>query len=284
MFNLTIEQVVFMGLFGIFSAIIFLRTPFDIVIRLLLALPFLGLGVGFAFFGLFNHLKDLWTFHKSIKKAGYFDKRLEQFLEVEKIENDALYLKDGSLRAIIHVTPINFHMLSKPEQSAIISAYKEFLNSLDFSVQIVMRTVNLSLDDYLKKLELQVLESKDPKLQTQFKAFQEFITKHITEKKVKNRQFYLVVPFSPFQQTNLFKTLTNLQSKPSKNDTRLANLHQLDIRVKLCQQKLKKSNLLTNRLYNNELLALLAAFFDELIEPKNEYLSNWTIGQSKKSA
>ncbi|MFH0955084.1 MAG: PrgI family protein [Candidatus Micrarchaeota archaeon] len=246
MFNLTMGQLFWLGTFGIISAIIFLRLPFDLTIRFALALPFMACGIGFAFFGFYDKAKDRWTFHNSIKKAGYFDKKLEQFLEIKKIENDTIYLKDGSLRAILQIMPINFLMLAKTEQEAIIQAYKEFLNSLDFSIQIVMRTVNLDLNDYLKKLEAQSLETKNPRILEQFKAFDEFLQKHIADKKVKNRQFYLVIPYS--QPAGTGKLLGIFGKKNETEKDAEMGLRQLDIRVKLCQQKLKKSNLLTMRL------------------------------------
>jgi len=284
MFNLTFGQLFWIGLFGIISAIIFVRLPFDITIRFLVALPFMLLGVSFAFFNLFEYVKNFWTFHQSIKKAGFFDPKLAKFVEIQRIADNVVFLKDDSTRAILQIMPLNFCMLSKPEQEAIIQAFKEFLNSLDFSVQIVMRTTSLNLADYLKKLELDALQTKNPVLLEQFKSFDEFVQKHIAEKKVKNRQFYLVVPYSPAGRTNAIMDflvgIQNLFSKEKKKTSFQINqqnsLQQLDIRAKLCQQKLKKANLLSNRLQDNELIGLLAAFFDEFLETKNEYLAEIT--------
>ncbi|MFH0955301.1 MAG: PrgI family protein [Candidatus Micrarchaeota archaeon] len=291
MFNLTFEQLLWIGVFGIISAIILIRAPFDLTVRFLIALPFMGIGTGFAFFGLFDRVKEIWVFHKSIKRAGYFDPKLEQLVGIKKIEKNVVYLKEGSIRAILQIMPLNFHMLSKTEQEAIIQAYKEFLNSLDFSVQIVMRTINLNLSDYLKKLELQALETKDPKILEQFGSFEEFVQNHIGEKKVKNRQFYVVIPYSPTSKTKALQDciigLQNLFSKQKKKTSYEINqqnsLQQLEIRVKLCQQKLKKSNLLSARLENDELLSLMAAFFDEFLETKNQYLGELTLIQNAKT-
>ena len=85
---------------------------------------------------------------------------MAKFLEINRIENDMVYLNNGSLKSLIHVQPINFHILSMRQKQAIIAAYKDFLNSLDFPIQIVMRTVSLNLRRLLKQLELKVRKQK----------------------------------------------------------------------------------------------------------------------------
>ena len=60
----------------------------------------------------------------------------EKFVNIATIRNDCVILKDGSLRAVLMVSGINFDLLSDTEQEVIINAYQNLLNSLDFSLQI----------------------------------------------------------------------------------------------------------------------------------------------------
>lgn len=259
-FNLTFEQMIWLGFFGAITGIIYLKTGLPFPLKEMLALLFASLGCGFAFFNFAGHLKVMNDYRKSIGKAGYFDKKMQQLVEVKKVENDTIFLKDGSLRAILQVTPLNFAMLSKDEQRAIIKAYKDFLNSIDFTIQIVIRTVNLSLEDYLRALNQKAAESKNENLQKQFESFREFVNGFIEQNAVKDRLFYLVVPYS--QQKNILQAQENQEQA----------IKQLEIRAKLCQQKLKKCNLLTKRLNTEELVSLLASFFHGFIEAQNQYL------------
>jgi len=284
-FGFTFWQLLWLGLFGGAAAIIFFKTPLDFYLKAGLSVALMGLGVGFAFLNFWHHLKDYNSFRKGIREAGLFDKRLLDFVEVKKIENEAVYLRNGSLRAILEVTPINFGILAGPEQKAIISAYKDFLNSLDFPVQIVMRTTSLNIDDYLFGLRKKVVESNNLELEKQFESFKAFVQGFIQENSVKNRLFYLVVPYSPYSHTQpLQDTLAGLKSvfsrRKAKSSFQLNKeiaLNQLDVRVELCAEKLKRCGLFTKRLGDQELFSLLAGFFDSWIQSENDYFYPITL-------
>jgi hypothetical protein len=268
-FNLSFEQAIWVGLFGCLIFATFFKLPLIIEAKIVISLILAVLGAGFAFFNLRSHTITAWGFLSKPRQMGYLDPAMQKFLEIKKIENDTVFLQRGGIKATIHVQPINFHILSTRQKQAIIVAYKDFLNSLDFPIQIVMRTVNLNLDDYLKKLETKVKSQKKPHLTTQFQDFESFMRKYIEENSVKNRLFYIVVPFA--QSKNPLE---------SKSDP----LEQLEIRVKLCQEKLKNCNLITKRLNTNELISLLSSYFEGFIEAENNYLSSISIfsGPKKK--
>ena len=61
---------------------------------------------------------------------------MQKFVEVKEIKQGAVIMKDNSLKAICICSSINFELLSTNEQEAIIGRFQEFLNSLDFSIQI----------------------------------------------------------------------------------------------------------------------------------------------------
>ena len=54
----------------------------------------------------------------------------QKYLQIAEIKDDVVIMKDGSLRAVLLVSSINFALKSDDEQNAIISAYVSFLNSL----------------------------------------------------------------------------------------------------------------------------------------------------------
>jgi len=261
-FNLSLSQAGWLGLFGTLGAIIFLKTPLPFEFKLVLGVMLLGVGGGFAFLNLREHLTTFANYFFRPKELGYLDKEMESFIEVKRIQDNTLYLANGSAKAIIQIQPINFHILDVRNQQAIISAYKDFLNSLDFPIQIVMRTVNLSLEEYLKTLGQRVKKSKNEKVHKQYVDFKEFILSYIENHAVKNRLFYIVIP------------------SDEKNPKYILN--QLDIRVTLCQEKLKSCNLSTKRLNTNELVSMLSSYFEGFIENGNEYLSVLSFLEKQK--
>ncbi len=225
------------------------------------------LGLAFAFLGLLNHIKIIWKYYRGIRNTGYLDPKLAEFIKIKEINDHTVFLTDKSAKAIVQITPLHFNMLSPQEQRAIIAAYREFLNSLDFQVQIVMRTIDLSLSEYLAALQKNVEKTRKKHLITQFESFKNFIQDYLGKKHVKNRLFYAVIP-APGQNTT-----PNLLMMPAKNDSKI-QLAQLDVRVKVCQDKLKRCNLVTRRLETNELVTLTSTFFEGFIEAQNEYLAD----------
>ena len=78
----------------------------------------------------------------------------QKFLDVSEIKEDAIVLKNGSLRAVLAVSAINYDLKSTDEQEAIISQYQNFLNSIDFPIQISItsKKINIPVIRFLKKV------------------------------------------------------------------------------------------------------------------------------------
>ena len=278
-FGLTFKQVFWLALFLGIGGAVFMKTNLQFEIKIIIAVIFSFFGAGFAFFGFWNYIANFLNYRKSIKEAGFFDAKMQKFTDVKKIEGGVVYLNDNSIRGIIQIRPINFKMLSKMEQNAIISAYRDFLNSLDFPVQVVMRTVNLDIDDYLISLEGTVRKENSEEMLVQFESFRDFTRQYIESNCVKDRLFYIVIPYCPDGRVNLLKdfstTLKNIFSKEKQGTSREINrniaLNAIDVRIRLCLEKLKRCNLSGKKLNTNELIALLASFFDRFVETKGEY-------------
>ena len=76
----------------------------------------------------------------------------QDFLPFAEIHDNTIILKNGHLRQVLLCSSINFSLKSEQEQTAIIFGYQNFLNSLNFPVQILMQYKKLDLSNYLKKL------------------------------------------------------------------------------------------------------------------------------------
>ncbi len=120
----------------------------------------------------------------------------QEFLQIEDITNDLVLLSDGSCVMIIETTAVNFGLLSEKEQEALIFAYSGLLNSLNFPIQIYIRSTQKDISGYLKQLEEAEAKQTNPKLAERIRSYREFVATTVKERNVLDKKFYLVLPFS----------------------------------------------------------------------------------------
>lgn len=106
-------------------------------------------------------------------------------------------LSDGSMRAILLVSAINMGLKSIEEQQAIILRFQDFLNSLDFSLQIVVQSRRLDIRTYLASLEAQETNQSESLMKVQIREYVKFIKKFTDENEIMRKYFFVVVPYTP---------------------------------------------------------------------------------------
>jgi hypothetical protein len=121
----------------------------------------------------------------------------QRYVDVEEIREGLLILKNGSLRAVLLVSSLNFDLKSSQEQDGIIAQYQSFLNTLDFPVQIVVSSKRFDVDPYLSLLEEQESTQENELLHFQITEYKTFIKKLTEVSNIMSKYFYIVVPFSP---------------------------------------------------------------------------------------
>jgi type IV secretory pathway VirB4 component len=121
----------------------------------------------------------------------------QKFLEIEDIREGILILKDGSLRGILAVSSLNFALKSEEEQNAIIYQFQNFLNSLDFSIQIYVQSRRLNLTGYIERLKELEKQQMNDLLKIQTRSYIEFIKSLVAGGSIMTKSFYVVVPFHP---------------------------------------------------------------------------------------
>jgi hypothetical protein len=122
-----------------------------------------------------------------------------QYVDIKTIRDGVVILRNGTMRAVLLVSSVNFDLKSSDEQTAIIGAYQNFLNSLDFPVQIVVSSRKLNIHPYTEMLKERAREQRNELLKIQIVEYREFI-KNLTEvTNIMSKFFYLVVPFAPVE-------------------------------------------------------------------------------------
>lgn len=119
----------------------------------------------------------------------------QRLVDVEEIKNGVITLKNGGLRAVIMVSGVNFELKSEEEQDLITNAYQDFLNALDFSVQIIIHSRKLNIDIYLKKLEKIKEREENQLLRNQIDEYVQFIRGFVKENDIMTKTFFVVVPY-----------------------------------------------------------------------------------------
>ncbi|KKR48901.1 MAG: hypothetical protein UT86_C0002G0076 [Candidatus Magasanikbacteria bacterium GW2011_GWC2_40_17] len=121
----------------------------------------------------------------------------QQYLDIASIHDDILIMKDGTLRAVLLASSINFALKSEEEQNALISAYASFLNTLEYPLQIVLQSRKLNMDAYLEKLKKSQEEQTNELLKMQIADYRGFIDELVDLGQIMSKKFFVIVPFNP---------------------------------------------------------------------------------------
>lgn len=121
----------------------------------------------------------------------------EQYLDIAEIRDNVVIMKDGTLRGVVLVSSINFALKSDDEQTAVISSYVSFLNSLDFPVQVVIQSRKLNIDAYLDRLKEAEKTQPNELLRTQIADYRQFVRELIELGQIMSKRFFVVVPYNP---------------------------------------------------------------------------------------
>jgi hypothetical protein len=120
----------------------------------------------------------------------------QEHLPIEDIIDGIVLLKDGSCAAVMQISSVNFDLLSEMEQSALVAAYGGILNSLNFPVQIVIRSNIKDIGSYLKKLTEAESKQNNPLLKERIKFYRKFVEETVKKNDVLSKTFYVIVKFS----------------------------------------------------------------------------------------
>jgi len=121
----------------------------------------------------------------------------QQFVPVKEIRNGIIILKDGSYRGVLICSSINFGLKSAEEQHAITLGFQNFLNTLDFSIQIVVNSRRMDLRPYLALLEAKAPEQKSELMRIQLREYIEFVRSFTDQANIMTKSFYVVVSYAP---------------------------------------------------------------------------------------
>ncbi|MDD5769383.1 MAG: TraC family protein [Candidatus Gracilibacteria bacterium] len=127
-------------------------------------------------------------------KKPIADSSTQRYLPFSQIRDNLIIMKDSSLRVVLKCSTINFLLKSAEEQDSIIMSFQRFLNSIDFPIQIMVRSTKLDIEAYLNKLKNLALNQTNPLLQNQTYEYIQYLKKLIEVAQIMRKDFYIVVP------------------------------------------------------------------------------------------
>jgi hypothetical protein len=120
----------------------------------------------------------------------------QKFVPVKEVRSGIIVLKDGGYRGVLMCSSVNFGLKSADEQRAIISGFQTFLNTLDFSIQILVNSRRMDMRPYLALLEGKMNDQKTELLRIQLREYLNFIHSFADQTNIMSKTFYIVVPYA----------------------------------------------------------------------------------------
>ncbi|MDE2037599.1 MAG: hypothetical protein KGI69_00010 [Patescibacteria group bacterium] len=124
-------------------------------------------------------------------------KTTQNFIPIQEIRDGIVVLKNGGMRSVVLATSLNFALKSSDEQSAILLQFQNFLNSLDFSLQIFVQSKKLDIRPYIALLEDRYKEQVTDLMKIQVREYIDFIRTFVESTNIMSKSFFVVVPYDP---------------------------------------------------------------------------------------
>ena len=120
----------------------------------------------------------------------------QKFTGIEDIQDDIVILSGRQACQVIEITAVNFALQSLEEQQSKIQSYASLLNSLSYSVQIVIASRKLDISSYLLILEHEAKTTTNPKLASHISNYRNFVADLVKNNDVLDKRFYMVISYS----------------------------------------------------------------------------------------
>jgi len=176
-------------------------------------------------------------------------------IKVKEIKNDVYILENGGLRSVLQVNGLNLSLLSEKEQEIVIGQFKNFLDGLDFPVEILVLSRLENINNYLKILHLRLEEEKDPLIKFQLEEYVSFLEDYLQNHKIMKKIFYVIIPYDPLEVG--LGPLAKIKKPGGLEESEETKFEQLETRTNYVVDSLINLGLTPQRLSDLELIELL---------------------------
>lgn len=193
----------------------------------------------------------------------------QSFVPIKEVRDGIIVERDGGMRAILLASSLNFSLKSVDEKNAILLQFQDFLNSLDFSIQIVVQSRKLDIRPYLALLEAQEKLQTNSLMKVQTREYIEFVRSFTESTNIMTKNFFVVVSYTP-SVINTGKKgggLSFMSTKPkdkaqAKESSFEEARSQLEERLSVVEQGLIRTGVRIARLGTDEVIELFYKAFN----------------------
>jgi len=200
-------------------------------------------------------------------------KSAQDFVPIKEIRDGVVIMKDGSLRMIIMASSINMSLKSEDEQQSVIFQFQNFLNSLDFPIQIFIQSRKYDIRPYIALLEEREKEQLNDLMKIQMREYISFIKNFTETTNIMTKNFFVVVPYTPpviakVGRGGILDTFMSGKNKKNTSKTQQKmedfeeNKTQLEQRMYVVKQGLIRSGVRTAQLGTEEIVELFYRIFN----------------------
>jgi hypothetical protein len=196
-------------------------------------------------------------------------KATQEFVPIKEVRDGVIVLKDGDLRSIILANSINLSLKSSDEQKATILQFQNFLNTLDFPIQISTQSRKLDIRPYLALLEDRIKVQNEPLLKLQTREYIEFVRNFTESVNIMTKNFFVVIPYTQVSigpRGGIFQRLFGGKTKEEiAKDEEVAfeeKRSQLEERVGVVQEGLASCGIKTAELGTEEIIEVFYKVFN----------------------
>lgn len=194
----------------------------------------------------------------------------QEFVPIKEVRDGVVLLKDGGMRGILLCSSLNFSLKSEDERNAILLQFQDFLNSLDFSIEILVQSRKLDIRPYLALLEEREAAQTNNLLKIQVREYIQFIKNFTESTNIMTKHFFIVVPYTPavLNPSSSGSLISRLglgspnSTKPGGNRGFDENRSQLEERLSVVEQGLVRSGIRVARLGTEEVIELFYKAFN----------------------
>ena len=127
---------------------------------------------------------------------------VQKWINIKKISNNYFQLNNGDYIKIIKIKPINYFFKSDFEKESILAAYKSFLKTCNFDIQIIIQNRKENLKNYIKNINKKISEEKNEKINEIIKKYIENILENNFYKNSIAKNFFIIIKRKKTEQND----------------------------------------------------------------------------------
>lgn len=190
----------------------------------------------------------------------------QEFVPIDDVRDGIVILKDGGMRGVLMASSINFSLKSEDEKQAILFQFQDFLNSLDFSIQIIVESRRLDIRPYIALLEERYKEQTNELMKIQIEQYINFIKSFTESTNIMTKNFFIVVPYDAAIISTKGSLIPSFgksaESGSAKEEDFEEKKNQLEQRMEVVEQGLVRCGVRVAKLGTDEVVELFYKIFN----------------------